>query len=187
MVYRQFLFWKLDNLGSLCSSKSVRVRFTAFALLMWFFLALPTELVSKCQHITVCLHSVLLYGYCFSCLQTSFESISYYVNGFCLSPLLCSERSWKVFFWVFSAPELLESCPWSEGAVGNSLVNGHYCNWVTIQDKYNSLFFLVSRRLEYIWHYFHTEAVSSHKVNVGTDWTDDPKCRHLIYATGKIS
>lgn len=37
MVYRQFLFRKLDNLGSLCSSKFVRVRFTAFALLMWLF------------------------------------------------------------------------------------------------------------------------------------------------------
>lgn len=72
MVYRQFLFRKLDNPGSLCSSEFVRVRFTAFALLMWLFLALPLELVSKCQHITVLAHSVLPGGYCFSPLKTSF-------------------------------------------------------------------------------------------------------------------
>lgn len=56
MVYRPFLFRKLDNPGTLCSSEFVRVRFTAFSLLMWLFLALPLELVSKCQHITVYLH-----------------------------------------------------------------------------------------------------------------------------------
>lgn len=60
MVYRQSLFRKLDNPGSLCSSEFGRVRFTAFALLMWLFLALPLEPVSKCQHITVYLHTVLL-------------------------------------------------------------------------------------------------------------------------------
>lgn len=126
MVYRQFLFRKLDNPGSLCSSECVRLRFTAFALLMWLFLALPLELVSKCQHITVYLHSVLLYGYCFSCLKTSFESISCYVNGFCFPPSVW--KRWKVFSWVFSAAELLEAGPWLEWAVRNSLVNCHYCN-----------------------------------------------------------
>lgn len=53
--------------------------------------------------------------------------------------------------------------------MGNSLVNCHYCNWETMQSEYNSLFLVVNRRLEYIRHYFHTEAVSSHKANVGTD------------------
>lgn len=82
MVYGQFLFRKLDNPAGLCSSESVRLGFTAFALFMWFFLALPLELVSKCQRITVYLHLELLCGYCFSCLKTSLESIPCYGNVF---------------------------------------------------------------------------------------------------------